>query len=74
MIRHTSLFVLLLFVSLAVKAAWNGAVASAYAGGDGSKANPYLISNADQLAKLGTEKSSLKSGLYIMGGKKVVVK
>lgn len=64
MIRHTSLFVLLLFVSLAVKAAWNGAVASAYAGGDGSKANPYLISNADQLAKLAAD---VNSGINTFG-------
>mgnify|MGYP003500397463 FL=1 len=64
MIRRTSLFVLLLFVSLAVKAAWNGEVASAYAGGDGSKANPYLISNADQLAKLAAD---VNSGINTFG-------
>lgn len=32
--------------------AWSGIIASKYAGGDGSKANPYLIETPEQLAKL----------------------
>ncbi len=31
---------------------WTGIIASKYAGGDGSKANPYLIETPEQLAKL----------------------
>ena len=33
---------------------WSGQVASSYAGGDGSKNNPYLISTGEQLAKFVT--------------------
>ncbi len=33
--------------------AWNGNVATGFAGGEGTEANPYLIANADQLAYLG---------------------
>ena len=33
--------------------AWNGSIASSFAGGDGTVENPYLIANADQLALLG---------------------
>lgn len=37
----------------AVKAAiWDGSIATSYAGGNGSAANPYLISNGAQLAYL----------------------
>ncbi|MBQ9357318.1 MAG: hypothetical protein IJT98_08540 [Prevotella sp.] len=49
--------VLLLFACiLPVKAqTWDGTVASSYAGGDGSKDNPFLISNAAELAKLAAD-------------------
>ena len=33
--------------------AWNGVIASSFAGGDGTAENPYIIANADQLAYLG---------------------
>ncbi|MBP3592065.1 MAG: hypothetical protein J6K14_06225 [Clostridia bacterium] len=33
--------------------AWNGSVATDFAGGDGTEENPYLIANADQLAYFG---------------------
>ena len=35
-----------------VKAAWDGSVAANFAGGSGTEANPYLISNAKELAFL----------------------
>ena len=35
-----------------VKAAWDGSVAANFAGGNGTEANPYLISNAKELAFL----------------------
>ncbi len=35
--------------------AWTGAVATAYAGGDGSAENPYLIETAEQLARFVTK-------------------
>lgn len=52
--RKQTLLLLLCAMLFAVsaRAAWDGTVASAYAGGDGSKANPYQISNANELAKL----------------------
>ena len=39
---------------------WDGTVATGYAGGDGTKANPFLISNAAELAKLAADVSSEK--------------
>lgn len=33
--------------------AWNGTVATAFAGGEGTEENPYLIANADQLVYFG---------------------
>lgn len=37
---------------------WDGSVASSYAGGDGSQANPYQISTAAELAYFAKETSS----------------
>lgn len=39
---------------------WDGTVAMGYAGGDGTKANPFLISNAAELARLAADVSSEK--------------
>lgn len=36
-------------------AVWDGAVATAYAGGDGSAENPYLIADATQFAYLAAQ-------------------
>jgi len=38
--------------------AWNGTVATAFAGGTGTEADPYIIANADQLAYLGDRVSN----------------
>lgn len=38
--------------------AWNGTVAEKFAGGDGTKENPYIIANADQLVYLGYQVSN----------------
>ncbi len=38
--------------------AWNGSVATGFAGGDGTEENPYIIANADQLAYLGDRVSN----------------
>jgi hypothetical protein len=51
-------FLLLLFFSFATANAqdrWDGSVASKFAGGTGTKADPYLISNAAELAYFGTK-------------------
>jgi len=46
----------LLIISSALHAeTWDGTVASSYAGGDGTKDNPYLISNGQELAKLASD-------------------
>ncbi len=37
------------------KTVWNGTAASSYAGGDGTKENPYLINTAEQLYKMVSE-------------------
>ncbi len=34
---------------------WDGTVAAGFAGGDGTKVNPYIIETADQLAKLAND-------------------
>ena len=59
--------------------AWNGTVATDFADGDGTKDNPYLIANADQLAYLGSVVSEGKGNDFYrltsninMGGEKVV--
>ncbi len=39
---------------------WDGTVAAAYAGGDGTKDNPFLISNAAELAKLAADVNTEK--------------
>ena len=38
--------------------AWNGTVATAFAGGKGTEADPYVIANADQLAYMGDRVSN----------------
>ena len=43
---------LVLGMMAAAQAPWNGSVAEAYAGGDGTPENPYLIATAEQLALL----------------------
>jgi len=59
--------------------AWNGTVETDFADGDGTKDNPYLIANADQLAYLGSVVSEGKGNDFYrltsninMGGEKVV--
>lgn len=44
--------VIFIFPTADVKASWDGTAASSFAGGDGSDAFPYLISNAKELALL----------------------
>ena len=44
--------VMLVIPAAGVKAAWDGSVAANFAGGNGTEANPYLISNAKELALL----------------------
>ncbi len=39
---------------------WSGTVADSYAGGDGTKDNPFLISNASELAKLANDMNGEK--------------
>ena len=51
-------FLLLLFFSFATANAqdpWDGSVASKFASGTGTKADPYIISNAAELAYFGTQ-------------------
>ena len=44
---------LFLFVqAVQIVCAWNGSIATSYAGGDGSQSNPYQIATAEQLALL----------------------
>ena len=52
--KRTVLFSILLAVgmTLAAQTPWNGTVADAYAGGDGTPENPYQIATAEQLALL----------------------
>ncbi|MBR2343220.1 MAG: SipW-dependent-type signal peptide-containing protein [Clostridia bacterium] len=40
--------------------AWNGTVATAFAGGSGTETDPYLIANADQLAYFGAVVGGMK--------------
>ena len=50
------LLVILCFLSvITAGAAWDGTAATSYAGGDGTKANPYQIATAEQLVKLATD-------------------
>lgn len=58
--KKTNLFIFfcMLLSAVSVKAAWNGTAADSYAGGDGSKSNPYLIATAEQLSKLASEVNS----------------
>ncbi len=49
-ITLTMLMGLLAVVPFSASAAWSGGVATAFAGGTGTEADPYLISNAQQLA------------------------
>lgn len=52
--RKKILLLLNLIVSIGLYA-WNGTMADAYAGGDGSEENPYQIATAEQLALLAHE-------------------
>ena len=52
------LMLCMLSLSTTAYAAWDGTAATSFAGGDGTKANPYLISNAEQLAKLAADVNS----------------
>ena len=49
------LFLLLCLCSTTYADTWDGSVASKYAGGTGTKADPYIISNAAELAYFGTK-------------------
>ncbi len=53
--KQVLVFVVMLFMALGVKAAWDGNVAKEYAGGDGTKSNPYQIATAGQFAKLAAD-------------------
>lgn len=44
--------VIFIFPTADVKASWDGISASSFAGGDGSDAFPYLISNAKEIVLL----------------------
>ncbi len=54
-------------------AAWDGTVASEFAGGDGSKGSPYLISNAAQLARCVTLGKDKTDGKYFKLTQNIVV-
>ena len=45
---------------------WSGDVADAYAGGDGTESNPYIINNGEQLAKMVLDTES-KGKFYKLG-------
>ena len=62
--QNLLLLLCMLFISIGARAAWDGTVAAAYAGGDGSKANPYQIATAEQLSKLA---SDVNSGVNTFG-------
>ena len=49
--KRISLLVVLIMLTLSLSA-WDGTVATSYAGGDGSAEHPYEIANAEQLALL----------------------
>lgn len=54
---------------LPARAAWDGTVATAYAGGDGTRENPYLIATAEQLAKFAQDVNTVEGfsrGRYFM--------
>ena len=46
---------LLPMAALAADSAWDGSVATAFAGGDGTESNPYQIADGAQLAYLASE-------------------
>ena len=48
----------------ATSAEWTGEIASAYQGGSGTQASPYLIATAEQLALLATTVSTETQGKY----------
>lgn len=54
-------------------AAWDGTVASEFAGGDGTKGSPYLISNAAQLARCVTLGKDKTDGKYFKLTQNIVV-
>ena len=54
-----------------VKAAWDGTAASSFAGGSGTEAEPYLISNANELALL-AEKVNDGDNAYNSGSYKLI--
>ena len=53
--------------------AWTGSVAYSYAGGAGTKANPYIIETAEQLVKLVTEQSANTKGKYYTITKDIII-
>ena len=61
---------LFLFVqTVQIVCAWNGSIATSYAGGDGSQSNPYQIATAEQLALLAhnvNEEGITYSGQYFI--------
>lgn len=67
------LFIMLSLLSVPVSAL---AQSASYAGGDGSKENPYLISNADELAKLAQDVNhgtNFSRGLYFRLTRDIVI-
>ena len=45
---------------------WDGTIASSFAGGNGTEANPYIIKTAEQLARccMGQDKTASKGKFY----------
>ena len=62
--RLCSLLALLLMAGgvMAQNTCWDGTVAEAYAGGDGTPENPYQIANAEQLALLAQQTNNGMGG------------
>ncbi|MBQ3632390.1 MAG: hypothetical protein II949_14345 [Prevotella sp.] len=59
LLRQALLLLTMLFSSVILPAQnWDGTVADRYAGGDGTKESPFLISNAAELAKLAHDVNS----------------
>ena len=61
--RNLLLFVMLaLVLTCGAQAPWNGTIAEAYEGGDGTPDNPYQIATAEQLALLAQETNETAGG------------
>ena len=61
--KHFILSVLLAVgMTVAAQSPWNGTVAEAYDGGDGTPGNPYQIATAEQLALLAYETNNTEGG------------